>query len=586
MSRLGGTDDPAALVPGRPDNVLAVVDQCVVRATCAGAAADVIRPRRSIDDWTGEAADAYAERADAVMKRWSSIADSLDEVTAPLRAYAQTLRDAQRLAEKAIDAWSYAQSLSTDTSHSDVWVFPQAPWPVSPFDARHGGDVPSLRPHGESRAQAMLADARADVIAAGDAAATVVERVAGEVAAQGSVWAAVGKTLGSPVVANTRLLALLSGLDGAALAAVLPARPDLLARLRTVRADQIAPFWRDLDDDQRRTLIDLDPSLIGSLGGVAYRDRDRANRLVLAQAIADAEASLPDSAEQLGALRALEQASKGNTLASLVLDVPPLAQVAVGDLDEADNVSVLVPGMNSTVEGDVKSYVHAARDFQLAQRSVSDDSSLSFATLVWLGYHPPSDDDVVSVWGDERALVGARALVSDLRAFDAVRESSGTDPVLTVIAHSYGTNVATLALQTSPADHVVLFDSAGVSSEVSDAAELLVPAGEVFATEAVDDGWAHIGREFSGRRDPTSPEFGAEPFSSEEAVIDGKTYEKVGKHGPFGDGAGKSSYLDANASANRYAAMISVGRGDEVPRFGSPMDRDDIRRGQFMAKFS
>ncbi|WNY34091.1 alpha/beta hydrolase [Curtobacterium flaccumfaciens] len=79
-----------------------------------------------------------------------------------------------------------------------------------------------------------------------------------------------------------------------------------------------------------------------------------------------------------------------------------------------------------------------------------------------------------------RAHTGADALVADLNGFDAVRAASGRDSSLSVVAHSYGTNVATIALTKTHADHVVLLGSAGVTDVAPNADALQVPKGEVF----------------------------------------------------------------------------------------------------------
>ncbi|MFF0910665.1 alpha/beta hydrolase [Microbacterium enclense] len=149
----------------------------------------------------------------------------------------------------------------------------------------------------------------------------------------------------------------------------------------------------------------------------------------------------------------------------------------------------------------------------------------------------------------------------------------GPPPEITVVGHSYGTNVAALALTRTSAAHAVLLGSAGIAATVRRAADIDVPIGEVFATEAVTDEWAMVGRALSLRPDPTTVRFGARVFSSEGGTVDGLDVEAVGMHGPFGDRPGRVSYLDARSSALLSTALVAMCRGGELPSRGGPNDR-------------
>ncbi|MEV7873221.1 alpha/beta hydrolase [Microbacterium sp. NPDC089188] len=577
MSGFGSASFPEQLVPGSVEAAYEVSHVAQRREKVADEAGTDLRRHISIDGWTGEGADSYAARMSAVAQRWVEIGQGVATIVEPMRTYALALRRAQGLAAAAIEAWSFASTLPEDAAPAaQAFTSLARGWPVLITDPRHQGPAPVTRTEGRRRAEAMLADARADVAAAGEVAAQAVRAAIERVRARGDVWASVGVGLGVATVTTERVLDVLQSLDARALTALLRVRPDLIARLKQTPPEEVAPWWRRLTAEQQNVLIAEASGVIGNLGGVAYAARDRANRIVLAQALEVARHIAPDGSDQVRALEALERASSGNTLVSLVLDQPPLAQVAVGDLDTAGHVSVIVPGMGTTVADSVDEYVAAARKLRVAEAQAGSISLDEVSVLAWIGYHPPMPEPIVNaieVVSDERASVGSRSLAYDLGSLTAAHDACQESIALTVIAHSYGTDVAALAIEKVPVDHLVLLGSAGVSDEVTNASELRVPAGEVYASQSTKDGWAPVGQGLSFRADPTSSEFGAHPFSSEGVLVDGEQTLPVGMHGPFSGQDGRVSYLDANSAALKSAAMISVGRGSELPERGTPEDR-------------
>ncbi|CAN3700480.1 hypothetical protein MMX123_00465 [Microbacterium sp. MM2322] len=574
MSALGATTLASELVPGSVEAAYELARLGGQRSSVADDISHSLRRQHEIDGWTGSASDAYGARIDLIARRWELIGEALEALVEPMQTYGRALSRAQGLAQDAIEAWAYASSLPTDGGELPAFRSFASGWPLVISDGRHQGAAPSSRAEALRRAEAMLADACADVLAAGDIAAAAVRALIEPLRARGEVWVSIGEGLGRTAVPSAHVLSVMSALDPSALTALLRARPDLVVRLAQADPAAIAPWWRDLDPDVREVLITEAPGVIGNLGGVAYASRDRANRIVLAQALQDARNSPWDQSDQAAALEALERAATGNTLASLVLDRPPLAQVAVGDLDRARHISVIVPGMNTGVGADIEAYTEAARDLRLRQALLGAEPVGSIAVLAWLGYHPPTNDAPWEVTQDARASVGAHALAQDLVAINAVSHSS-SGASLSVIAHSYGTDVATIALQTAHADHLIMLGSAGVSDAIGSTADLQVPEGQVFASQALADEWAWVGQGLSGRTDPTEPGFGAHPFSSEEATVMDETSRAVSRHGPFG-GASGASYLDDNSTAQRYAALIAMGRGDEVPHENDPLQRRDL----------
>lgn len=575
MTALGHSSHATGLVPGSVEAAYEVAHLAAERERVASDLLDRLLHMREIDGWTGQAAEAYANRVAGVARRWTEIGDGLSAVIDPLQTYARALSSAQGLAAQAIEAWAFASTLpETPGTPAGFSSFSRG-WPVLVSDPRHRGPAPTTAGEARARAEAMVADACADVKAAGDVATVAVRRAIEAVRARGEAWAEIGESLGVAALPPGRVLAMTRTLDPETLAALLGARPDLLKRLAQTNPADVAPWWRGLNPAQQDALIACAPGIIGNLGGVAYAARDRANRIVLAQALEEARNSPWDQSEQVAALEALDRAATGNTLASLVLDRPPLAQVAVGDLDRASHVSVIVPGMGTTVGNDIESYVRLATHLRNEEDRASELVAGDFSVVAWVGYHPPMPDThATEVFADARAEVGARALARDL---DALRENSRecTGFELSVIAHSYGTDVATLALEGSDADRLVLLGSAGIADQVQSVAELRVPGDQVFASQARADGWAPIGQLFSTRTDPTVSEFGAQVFSSESAVVDGEKLLGVNRHGPFGaETAGEASYFTPNTTSMRNIVLALVGADDQMIMGGNVEDRE------------
>lgn len=227
----------------------------------------------------------------------------------------------------------------------------------------------------------------------------------------------------------------------------------------------------------------------------------------------------------------------------------------------------------------MENYVRVAQSLVAEQARLADAHPSEFAGLAWIGYHPPMPDvRAFEVFSDDRAATGAVALSDDLKALRSARSERGIE--LSVVAHSYGTDVAALALQRADADHLVLLGSAGIADDVVDSSDLHVPEGQVFASQARRDEWAPIGQGFSQRTDPTSTAFGAQVFSSESAVVDGKQLWAVSKHGPIGAEVGwDASYFTRNTSALRNTALATIGDEQLLIMGGTAEDRV-VRNGK------
>ncbi|MGO4299995.1 alpha/beta hydrolase [Leifsonia sp. RAF41] len=298
--------------------------------------------------------------------------------------------------------------------------------------------------------------------------------------------------------------------------------PELDIQLANTDPDAVHDEWVSLDAETRRDAIETLPEIVGNLDGIDYRDREKANRRALTHALATEKRALekhPDDAQAqrvLVSLMAVQKALKGKRtparhLIGLSLDRPPLAAIALGDLDSASDITFVVPGMG-TYTDDMQLWTQSAQNLWDEQGEVGAPTRR--AVVSWIGYVTPPPG-VDAALGDYAAR-GAPLLTADLRGVNAVRVDA-LPRALNVVAHSYGTTTSANALSDARDLGVyafVMLGSAGIEERIPNASALHTQ--HVYAGEAEADGEARFGR-FT-RRDPRSPSFGATVIS-----VDGDT---------------------------------------------------------------
>jgi hypothetical protein len=343
------------------------------------------------------------------------------------------------------------------------------------------------------------------------------------------------------------------------------------AALRELIAEPPSPqevelWWKTMDASEQSALQHGAPELLGNLDGVPYDVRDRANREKLAQDQAAIRERLSsgigkgEAALAVARLKMLQQiddslqsTDAGPRRSLLMLDtvMPGRAAVALGDLDTADYVSLLVPGALLSVREHMREWTKVTADIYDEQTDWLNrfHEASTVATVSWIGYRTP---DVTNVAGMELAEEGASFLSGTVNGLHVLRERD--EPYVSVFAHSYGATAATLALDRGDMsiDALAMIGSPG--GPAASAADLKVSAGNVWVGEAAWD--PVVNTAFFGT-DPGSPRFGAKTMSvagSLDPVTGAQLTASVGH----------DWYLEPGTESLRNLSLIGIDRGDWV----------------------
>ena len=332
-------------------------------------------------------------------------------------------------------------------------------------------------------------------------------------------------------------------------------------------ATDVAAWWAGLSDSEKDALIaGAGGAIIGNLGGVPYSARGAANKNQLVADYASAQADearlkkelkgvpeylesgaglipnprydelkskydkakarcgeLDDISLSFAGVKAKDLAkseagdtakSGGRSLIDFNFGVePPLAAVAVGDMDTAQKVTYAVPGMGTVITGSGKAaqgWATAAQNVYTQESQPAVDGGSSHAVVAWIGYHAPGTGGELLT---ARADAGAPRLANELDALQETRTAAGDPVSAQVLAHSYGTTLVSNALTktTHAVSSVVLVGSAGLETQPSTWNVQSSGGGiPVYATHAAADHLASVGYDTGiGHKvdpgDPTAP---------------------------------------------------------------------------------
>lgn len=518
--------------------------------------------------WTGPAGDAARSHVDKVHQQFSTHPATLRQVSATLRQSAQDFHAAKT---RAVQAQQQAAQLGLVIDrHGSVNIDPTrvsaniSNLPVAMASAELIGNEITSSVHAANRADQHAAHALAQL-------------TPGSVHPMASAGSAVP-------------LMVPPGDTGALYP---PASVDLK------KPDQVKKWWDGLSQPDKKALADQYPQQIGSLDGIPCAVRDYSNRMVLAAAMTRTQSQIdnlqnspPQPSGNPYAYRADMQRwhdqinalqSKMNGLNAVnkylgdsnglshgyddngfpVTDVPqtdptqdgrpPLGDpnhppkfllgiddtgtgrwiASAGNPDAADHIVTTVPGVGRGLNDHTGEDVSNNNATTTGMRDQGAAPGKS-AQIMWSGYEAPQN--IVPPPSLDQAKAAAPALESFQHGLVATHQ--GPAPHMTVVGHSYGSDVVTETTQDGHklvADDVVLIGSPGVPVEHAyEITQNMIPSHpgmdrypptQVWSSAAGKDLIAHT--DVLGH-DPTSSQFGAHPFASDKNGDHGGYWQTMG----------------------------------------------------------
>lgn len=344
--------------------------------------------------------------------------------------------------------------------------------------------------------------------------------------------------------------------------------------------DEVHAWWGGLGRHQRLAVVAAAPGAVGNLDGIPARWRHEANTVALDRDLAalrdrDGAGVLTDTERRaLAVAEATDDARHriaerhdpvtDESLEAQLYAYDPSAfdgegavAIAVGDLDHADNVAVVVPGLDT--DG-TSAGAHADRAADVYEAARTADPLASTATLAWIGYDAPAGLEVAT---EEQAAHGGGHLAD---AVDGLRRSRAGDPAhLTVIGYSYGSTTVGHAAHDHglAVDDLVFVGSPGVGGDNHHATDLGVDPDHVWAGANSHDPIADLGNHGSVNLgtalgaglgdDPVEDDFGATRFEAEST--------SRGEGSAFAD---HTKYFDHGTESLANIARVVDGAYDQV----------------------
>ena len=294
---------------------------------------------------------------------------------------------------------------------------------------------------------------------------------------------------------------------------------------------ELSNWWNSLTEEERQEFMRDNPDAIRNLDGMPGKVRDELNRKVLEDEFEQAEQDMKNATadtedakkakRRYDDLKKLQETMGQPDRQLLGLDASGggdvRAIVASGDVDKAQNIGTVVPGISTTARGSMDGLMEEANTLRNA--SGADHT----ATVAYLGYDaPPSANpfeeqngsffDITSTETADKAAPGFNRFNEGLQSW---QESQGRDPRIGVFAHSYGSTMAGTAMRDAKIGAVDVFEMHGSPGGRADSVhEYNVSDGNVYATVNGGDYVAGIGSDDFGR-DPNTLD-GIRHFSSND----------------------------------------------------------------------
>ncbi|MDQ1546363.1 MAG: hypothetical protein QOH69_1267 [Actinomycetota bacterium] len=368
----------------------------------------------------------------------------------------------------------------------------------------------------------------------------------------------------------------LAALSSGQIRKLIASDPHLVTKLLQTppNARDVAALWSSLDSSTRSKLTSAAPRLVGGLDGFPAAIRDKANREWVSQSIADLKKQLPtvdgravaeSNQHQLHMLTMVEAALKptknGPTRSLLSADPSGegKAVIVLGNLQTADYVTYLVPGMFYTVDGQLSAWTGDAADLYAQQEAwlkrlcATDPSAAhkTVAVVAWMGYQTP---DLTNIGSLDLANEARDALASSVEALQLQR--AGRLPYTTIVAHSYGSTAALMALTqyNFSVDALVLVGTPGSSAQSAN--DLHVKNTNVWVGSAA---WDPVPTSAFFGSDPSAPSYGAHTMG-----VNGGTDPITGEK--YGQSIGHNEYFDPGTESIRNMALIGIDQAGLVQR--------------------
>jgi hypothetical protein len=246
---------------------------------------------------------------------------------------------------------------------------------------------------------------------------------------------------------------------------------DVVAGWPAMSQDRIDEQIAAMTPAQRQRLIADFPQQVGNTDGVPWDMRVAANRVNIAQAIVETK-----DPGRISLYRSLlgevdDPTGSGQRVDRQILAFDPGRASLVelnGNLSTAKSVAVLVPGLNTTLEGSPANTA-TARRFVSATRG-------DVATITYLGGRFPQGRNIAAALVDAAnpryALDMAPGLVAFSEDVDRTVDATGRPIPITYIGHSYGGSiVGTAEALGLTADRTLYVAAAGAGVGVDDPSE-------------------------------------------------------------------------------------------------------------------
>ena len=347
-------------------------------------------------------------------------------------------------------------------------------------------------------------------------------------------------------------------------------------------SEDVVVWWAALSQPEQEELIRTVPYVIGNLPGLPAWARDRANKLSLEfyranpQLLGPEQLKLVAEVQRILDLEARQGVVKPEIqiFAFSLSENVPMVAVAYGNVDTASHITWQVGGMgNDAQDGLLNSDISSRNLYDAQADELSRGPNSAPSVIAWLGYDTPELPPDLGVLSSKAAAAGASRLTSEIDGLYVVREAGdGESPVINVLAHSYGTTVASIALTRAQyaVDSFVMLGSAGIDTVLVPSLDYLnvkpfvAEQKAIFATNASADRIAPSGAGLAERAVPTnddralfglgarSPVFGGAivfPADGDES----RGLKKTDGHSAIGRGASAKPWGISSSEGHGYS---------------------------------